>query len=122
MIENDMTPNDAVAERWDKGNSGKMILAGVLVAGVVLGVVWVRLSGGRAGSGGETEGAAKECVVTGCNGEICEEKKTDQTASICVLLPEAQCYKTAKCEQQRNGQCGGTQTEELKECIEKSKL
>lgn len=56
------------------------------------------------------------CVISGCSGEICA---SEEMFSTCELKPESVCYKTATCEVQENGNCGWTQTEELRECLNK---
>lgn len=60
-----------------------------------------------------------ECVIGGCNGELCLDKEANDkgVASICLYKPEFACYKSAKCEKQANGKCGWTQTSELKACL-----
>lgn len=63
----------------------------------------------------QTSGA-KECKPTGCSGEICSDK---DEVSICIIRTEDGCYENAKCERQSNGECGWTQTEELKSCLQK---
>ncbi len=56
------------------------------------------------------------CKITGCSGEICSDQNL---VSPCVMLPEYDCYRSAKCERQANGKCGWTQTEELNKCLGK---
>jgi len=58
------------------------------------------------------------CVVGGCNGEICADKKLGNVSSICLYQEKFACYKSAVCERQRTGNCGWTQTEELRVCLE----
>ncbi|KAJ3083143.1 hypothetical protein HK102_001229 [Quaeritorhiza haematococci] len=68
--------------------------------------------------------AARECVRTGCNGELCVDSKYfDGTASpgICQWKPEFECYKTAVCKQQADGTCGFTKTSALERCITDAK-
>lgn len=56
----------------------------------------------------------KECLVTGCSGQICSDEKVTTT---CEFKEEYACYRTAKCEQQEDGKCGWTPTEELVACL-----
>jgi hypothetical protein len=56
------------------------------------------------------------CYVGGCSAQICSDQK--DVASTCEFRPEYSCYKTATCERQANGQCGWTQTAELKACLQ----
>lgn len=58
-----------------------------------------------------------ECRPTGCSGQICSD---EDVASTCEYLPEYDCYKTAVCERQENGECGWTMTDELRACLENS--
>ena len=62
------------------------------------------------------------CKITGCSSELClsEKDAEEQGASICIWQDKFACFKTAKCEVQKNGQCGWTQTEELKTCLAKN--
>ena len=54
------------------------------------------------------------CIVGGCNGEICSDTNM---ASICIYKPEFECYTNARCERQKDGNCGWTQTAELTTCL-----
>ncbi len=59
-----------------------------------------------------------ECFVGGCSSQLC----TDQPdmASDCMYREEYACYQTATCERQSTGQCGWTETNELRACIANS--
>lgn len=57
------------------------------------------------------------CVPSGCSGEICADKKSS-VVSTCIARPEAECYAKAKCERQKGGKCGWTESKELKECLD----
>lgn len=61
-----------------------------------------------------------DCIVGGCNSELCSEIG-DELTSICLYKPEYSCYKSAVCERQDNGQCGWTLSEELTLCLELSR-
>jgi len=71
----------------------------------------IQCPGGGGGGGGSTAAA---CKPTGCSSTICAD--TDMI-STCIYLAEYDCYKTATCERQSNGQCGWTQTDALTSCI-----
>lgn len=58
------------------------------------------------------------CKKTGCNREICADK---DMPSPCEALLKYGCYSKTRCERQADGNCGWTQTEELKECLNKYK-
>jgi hypothetical protein len=60
--------------------------------------------------------STKPCVPGGCNGEICVEEG-DSAATACWMRDEFACYGTARCERQRDGTCGYTETPELEVCI-----
>lgn len=62
----------------------------------------------------------EECMIGGCNSELCSEASEDLKASICLYEPKFECYNTATCEKQINGKCGWTQTEELTRCLTKA--
>lgn len=57
------------------------------------------------------------CKVGGCSSELCLDKDSEGVYSICIYNPVYECYKTARCERQENGECGWSQTEELKACL-----
>lgn len=59
--------------------------------------------------------ARNDCVISGCSGQICAEKKV---ASTCLFLPEHECYQNIVCERQANDQCGWTRTDEFMACLE----
>jgi len=58
--------------------------------------------------------ALLRCVVSGCLGEICDDRNR---ISSCEASNFAHCYKTAECKRQADGKCGWTQTTELDTCI-----
>lgn len=58
-----------------------------------------------------------KCIVSGCNGEICQGKDEEPIMTICIYQPEYECYKKAVCEVQEDGKCGWTETKEFQECI-----
>jgi len=68
-----------------------------------------------ANSNAGTPVASGGCYVGGCSSQICSEDPG--VLSNCEFKEEYACYKTAKCERQTNGQCGWTETAELKMCL-----
>ena len=56
-----------------------------------------------------------KCYVGGCSGEICSDR-TD-IASNCMYQEQFACYKKTTCERQASGECGWTETAELKSCL-----
>jgi hypothetical protein len=56
----------------------------------------------------------KPCIKTGCSGQICAD---EEMMSTCEYRAEYACYKKALCERQSNGNCGFTQTPELRSCL-----
>jgi hypothetical protein len=54
------------------------------------------------------------CRVTGCSGQLCADR---DVATTCEWQPEYACYRDAHCEQQSDGQCDWTPTEELEACL-----
>lgn len=59
-------------------------------------------------------GSTKPCMATGCSSQVCSDQEVITT---CEYRSEYECYKRAKCERQANGECGWTQTPELKSCL-----
>lgn len=60
---------------------------------------------------------AKRCYVGGCSGQLCTD--APGAISTCEWREEYACYQEpfARCEQQQDGECGWTPTEELRECL-----
>ena len=58
--------------------------------------------------------AKDDCVITGCSGQICAK---EEVVTSCEYRELYDCYNTAVCEAQANGDCGWTQTSKLKQCI-----
>jgi|GEM_PF-1431404 len=56
-----------------------------------------------------------QCYVGGCSAQLCTDDP--EAVSTCEYRPEYACYKTATCERQDNGQCGWTETSELRSCL-----
>jgi hypothetical protein len=59
----------------------------------------------------------KRCFKTGCSGQVCAD---EEVVTTCEFKPEYECYKRAKCERQSNGQCGFTDTPELRRCLRRN--
>ena len=55
------------------------------------------------------------CFVGGCSGQICSEDKS--AMSTCEYKEEYACYKASRCERQKNGECGWTDTPEFSICM-----
>jgi hypothetical protein len=55
------------------------------------------------------------CYVGGCSGQICSDDPN--AVSTCEYREEYACYKQSSCERQASGQCGWTETPELKACL-----
>ena len=63
------------------------------------------------------KGVAKDgCVISGCSNQICADKGV---MSSCEYKPKYECYRTATCERQDNGNCGWTKDKQLKTCLSK---
>lgn len=60
------------------------------------------------------EAPAKRCYVSGCSSQLCTSEP--DMMSTCEYREEYACYQTATCEVQITGECGWTETEELKSC------
>lgn len=56
----------------------------------------------------------KQCIITGCSSHVCAEESVITT---CEFLPYYECYKSAVCAVQSNGECGWTMDEDLKQCL-----
>jgi len=61
---------------------------------------------------------AQACRRTGCGDELCVDPSRGDMMGICVARPEHACYRSATCERQADGDCGWTQTPELRACLQ----
>jgi len=59
----------------------------------------------------------KPCMKTGCSGQVCADEEVITT---CEYRTEYECYKRAKCERQASGECGFTDTPELRTCLRRN--
>jgi hypothetical protein len=71
-------------------------------------------SGSTPQPGDSKPGGSKSCFKTGCSNQICAD---EEMVSTCEWRPEYACYQKAKCERQKDGKCGFTQTPELTACL-----
>jgi hypothetical protein len=62
-------------------------------------------------------GNKKPCFKTGCSRQVCAD---EEVVTTCEYRPEYECYKRAKCERQANGECGFTDTPELRTCLRRN--
>jgi hypothetical protein len=60
----------------------------------------------------------QRCFKTGCSSQVCADHDVVTT---CEYRPEYACYQKAACERQRNGECGFTQTPELRSCLARAR-
>lgn len=63
--------------------------------------------------------ATQSCRVGGCSGQLCSDQP--DAVSTCEWRPEYACYRTALCERQGDGQCGWTASQELTDCLQKTR-
>lgn len=58
------------------------------------------------------------CAVAGCGQQLCVSAQEAATiVTTCEYRAEYACYREASCEPQSDGQCGWTETEELRQCL-----
>lgn len=63
-----------------------------------------------------------ECVKGGCSGELCQEPGGQAPAfTTCEYKREYDCYKTAICGRDADGQCNWQMTTELEKCLKVSR-
>jgi hypothetical protein len=58
---------------------------------------------------------SQRCVVGGCSGQLCTDDPS--MISTCEYRPEYACYASATCARQETGECGWTETSELRSCL-----
>jgi eight-cysteine-cluster-containing protein len=68
----------------------------------------------------ETSPVAKTCVVGGCSSQLCAEEGEEPLMTTCEFKEVYSCYKTSICTRQATGQCGWTDTMELRACVASS--
>jgi eight-cysteine-cluster-containing protein len=76
---------------------------------------YLRSQSSRTSSGNNN--ATKPCIRTGCSGQVCAD---EEVVTTCEYRTEYECYKKAKCERQTNGECGFTDTPELRRCLKRN--
>ena len=57
------------------------------------------------------------CELAGCSQELCVNAGERQ-ATPCIWRPVYACYRQAVCEKQADGNCGWTQTDDLRACVQ----
>ena len=63
------------------------------------------------------------CIPAGCSSQLCLDADIAPTiTTTCEWRDEYMCYRKAACERQKDGQCGWTMTDELRSCIDETKL
>ncbi|MEK7534480.1 MAG: hypothetical protein AAB600_04030 [Patescibacteria group bacterium] len=108
MAPQNQQPKEETTESKPPVKTNWKYLAIVVVLGLLVGgMLMYSLQGINKGKG--------ECMITGCNGQICSDQEVITT---CEAVPEDACYKNAKCERQQNGECSWTQTKELLQCLQ----
>ncbi len=71
---------------------------------------------------GQPGADAGECVKGGCASELCQEPGAQQPAfTTCDYKKEYDCYKTATCGRDEQGQCNWQMTPELEKCLKVSR-
>lgn len=55
------------------------------------------------------------CKVTGCSSQVCADQ---DVVTDCSYKEEYMCYQKARCERQADGNCGWTQSKELRLCLD----
>lgn len=56
-----------------------------------------------------------QCRPGGCSGQLCTDEP--DLVTTCEWREEYACYQNATCERQPSGECGWTQSPELKQCL-----
>jgi len=64
------------------------------------------------------EATRAACKRGGCSSELCVSVDAEPVATACRWQAHFACYDNADCALQADGQCGWTETEALKRCIE----
>ena len=57
-----------------------------------------------------------DCVKSGCSSTMCVEAGKEMMTT-CEWKAEYACYQQAACTRQPDGQCGWTQSDDLKKCL-----
>lgn len=66
-----------------------------------------------------TGSAETGCKRTGCSGQLCISEDNDDMMSTCEVRKEFGCLQYSRCELQKNGACGWTQTPSYTDCLDK---
>lgn len=57
------------------------------------------------------------CVLAGCSNQLCVSSNTQNIVTTCEWKEEYKCYQEAKCELQKNRECGFTKDEKFRQCM-----
>ena len=61
---------------------------------------------------------AGSCVRAGCSQQLCVDAgEASDIVTTCEYRAEYACYEAARCERQASGECGWTETTELRQCL-----
>lgn len=59
-----------------------------------------------------------KCQIAGCSHQLCVSSDEKNIITTCEWQDKYACYQKAKCEIQKNGECGFIQDEELLDCLD----
>ena len=76
-----------------------------------------KAAGSSSSENQKPSGNKKPCFKTGCSRQVCAD---EEVVTTCEYRPEYECYKRARCERQANGECGFTDTPELRTCLRRN--
>ena len=86
-----------------------MMIVGLLAAPILINCSGASVDGG---------GAADDCLVGGCSGQLCVEPGNDGI-STCEWREEYACFKDhGVCERNASNQCGWQTSQALQDCID----
>lgn len=69
-----------------------------------------------------TVAASTSCKKTGCSSTMCIDSNMPDIVTTCEFKPEYACYQQAECKVQDDGNCGFTQTAQLTQCLNNSRV
>ena len=76
-----------------------------------------KASGSPSSGNQKPPGNKKPCFKTGCSRQVCAD---EEVVTTCEYRAEYECYKRARCERQASGECGFTDTPELRTCLKRN--
>ncbi|MBW2988900.1 hypothetical protein KY358_01130 [Candidatus Woesearchaeota archaeon] len=62
----------------------------------------------------------EDCAIGGCSGTVCQSRYAEPVRTMCIFLPEHECYKEISCGCLERG-CQWEKTDEFENCVREAR-